>query len=532
MRYAPPSRRAPRSRGDRGRRRLHRRHRRRSWTLADAEPTAAACCAATTNSGGCGTPRNDGLRAASGRYVMFLDSDDVLPPGAVDALLAAALEHHAPVAAGACVRRELPAQPRRPLAARPLPPSRRARPPPKPAPQLVHDTLCVNKLYARTSCDEHGITFPDGRFAYEDFVFTARVLAAAPAHRDRPRHVYIWHVRRSPPPVALARPRPDSPTGPPGSRRTAPVRRRSSWTPRTSAAHARRTKFLDHDLRMYVRELNLRSPDYRAEWWGLTRAYLATSTTADCDAAPAPGRVVARVMLASDHPRDLARLNQLAARPARLLPPYARPPTAARSGPPTSPRSTLEHSSHAHGPAPDRHRRRTAPRGRGAAAAAPARPVRAARRGRAPPPSTSSSSPPRHGAPVQTPHALTFVPRPDVPRLLDAEVVPRSVGARHRHLGPAPPCDLRRRHQLRDGPAPTPPPAPAPAPHRPAEPAPRHAARPSVRDPLRRPRRTPRARRTRSPGGGTRPPQPPGSLERRRHAHDGTRHDRGDPGPT
>lgn len=40
---------------------------------------------------------------------MFLDSDDVLPPGAARALLAAALEHDAPVAAGACVRRELPA---------------------------------------------------------------------------------------------------------------------------------------------------------------------------------------------------------------------------------------------------------------------------------------------------------------------------------------------------------------------------------------------------------------------------------------
>ena len=60
------------------------------------------------NSGGCGSPRNDGIDAATAPYVMFLDSDDILPPGAVDALLAAAEEHHVQVAAGLCVRRELP----------------------------------------------------------------------------------------------------------------------------------------------------------------------------------------------------------------------------------------------------------------------------------------------------------------------------------------------------------------------------------------------------------------------------------------
>ncbi|NBE57123.1 glycosyltransferase, partial [Streptomyces sp. YC537] len=62
----------------------------------------------TANSGGCGTPRNDGIDACTSPYVMFLDSDDVLPPGAVDALLTAAVDHGTEVAAGLCVRRELP----------------------------------------------------------------------------------------------------------------------------------------------------------------------------------------------------------------------------------------------------------------------------------------------------------------------------------------------------------------------------------------------------------------------------------------
>ncbi|WP_432180952.1 glycosyltransferase family 2 protein [Streptomyces sp. NBC_00063] len=57
------------------------------------------------NSGSCGTPRNTGLPRLRA-LVMFLDSDDVLAPGAVDRLLSAAVRYGADVAAGACLRRE------------------------------------------------------------------------------------------------------------------------------------------------------------------------------------------------------------------------------------------------------------------------------------------------------------------------------------------------------------------------------------------------------------------------------------------
>ncbi|MFF4606610.1 glycosyltransferase family 2 protein [Streptomyces sp. NPDC001339] len=274
------------------------------------------------NSGGCGTPRNDGLRAATGRFVMFLDSDDVLPPGAVRALLGAALVHDAPVAAGACVRRELPAH-------RDVPwqPALYEEPAVYDSPEaiaaLLRDTLCVNKLYERSFLVKHDIFFPDGRYTYEDFVFTAQVLAAAPRVVTVPDSVYIWHVRRSAAKQSISLDRKDV----------------ANWQARIEAhrasvrifleagqralADAAATKFLDHDLRMYVRELHTRSADYRAEWWRLTRDYLAGFDEAAVRAAHAPGRWVARVVLASPAPRDLDRLTQLAARPARLLPPYA-----------------------------------------------------------------------------------------------------------------------------------------------------------------------------------------------------------------
>ncbi|MER6983748.1 glycosyltransferase, partial [Streptomyces carpinensis] len=277
-----------------------------------------------TNSGGCGSPRNTGIDAVTSPYVMFLDSDDELPAGAVDALLTAAEEERAEVAAGLCVRRELPSGRETPwqeaLYAQSAVLTHPAR-----LPALVQDTLCVNKLYRTDFLREHDIRFPDGRFPYEDFVFTARVLAAGPRMALVPDRVYLWHVRRSADRLSISLDR-------------AHV---DNWRARTEAsrqayeillnagrkelARAARTKFLDHELRMYVRELGLRDAEYRRAWWAHTREYLGEYDAADWTVNPsAPGRLLARVILASPEPRDLPRLKELAARPARLCPPYAR----------------------------------------------------------------------------------------------------------------------------------------------------------------------------------------------------------------
>ncbi|MEV3857876.1 glycosyltransferase family 2 protein [Streptomyces sp. NPDC050095] len=278
-----------------------------------------------TNSGGCGTPRNDGIDRASSPYVMFLDSDDVLPPGAVDALLAAAVEHGAQVTAGLCVRRELPSgsevlwQPE--LYAKPSAIDR-----PVDHPRLVHDTLCVNKLYRTDFLRTHAVRFPDGRFVYEDFVFTARVLAAGPRMALIPDRVYVWHVRRAAGKLSLSLDRAgiDNWQARIDAHRTAvEILLGSSQKP---LGHASRAHFVDHSLRMYARELDLRGPEYRAAWWTRTRAHLESFDPADLEAAPAPGRVLAHLLLASGTPRDLPRVKELAARPARLLPPYARTP--------------------------------------------------------------------------------------------------------------------------------------------------------------------------------------------------------------
>ncbi|BCL30204.1 glycosyltransferase family 2 protein [Streptomyces aurantiacus] len=294
------------------------------------------------NSGGCGSPRNDGIDATTAPYVMFLDSDDVLPPGAVDALLEAAAGRGTEVAAGLCVRRELPSGREVPWqpglyagAALVTRPSR--------CPRLVHDTLCVNKLYRTDFLREHGIRFPEGRFPYEDFVFTARVLAAGPRIALIPDPVYVWHVRRSAGRLSISLDRSGV----------------DNWRARITAhalaydvllaagekrlARASRARFLDHALRMYARELDLRGAGYRREWWALTRAYLARFDAGDFALAPAPGRVIAQVVLASGKPCDLTRVKEVAARPSRLRPPYARSADGTPVWSADLPHVTLEH---------------------------------------------------------------------------------------------------------------------------------------------------------------------------------------------
>ncbi|MFJ4584294.1 glycosyltransferase family 2 protein [Streptomyces echinatus] len=291
--------------------------------LAAGEPRLRVVRRAV-NSGGCGSPRNTGIDAATTPYVMFLDSDDILPAGAVDALLAAATETGAEVTSGLCVRRELPSGSEQPWQA-PLYTERTVLAHPSRHPRLINDTLCVNKLYRTGFLREHGIRFPEGRFLYEDFVFTARVLAAGPRVALVPDRVYVWQVRRSAERLSLSLDRGHI----------------ANWTARLEActlaydillsagqkelARAARAKFLDHEMRMYARELGLRDAHYQRAWWARTREYLEHYDAADWALNPgAPGRLLARVVMASPEPRDLARLRELAARPARLLPPYAR----------------------------------------------------------------------------------------------------------------------------------------------------------------------------------------------------------------
>ncbi len=291
--------------------------------LAAANPRVRVVHRAA-NSGGCGTPRNDGMDAAHGEWVAFLDSDDVLPAGAVEALLTTARRHRADVVAGLCMRLELPANRRMPwqpelFATESVHDGLAGRP------ETVYDTLSVNKLYRREFLVERDLRFPDGAAHYEDFVFTGRVYGADPRFVVIPDTVYIWYARPSAvnPSISLRRDRIDNWRDRLAAHTGAVQALRASG--HEGLAVAAQTKFLSYDLPMYLRDLHRRPVAYQEAWWQATRDHLDGFAPMAFGAAASADRWRTAVVRAREDVRtvSLARLAELSADPPRLAPPYA-----------------------------------------------------------------------------------------------------------------------------------------------------------------------------------------------------------------
>jgi glycosyltransferase involved in cell wall biosynthesis len=140
---------------------------------------------------GLGAARNHGLRLATGRYLAFLDSDDIYPPDGLSTLLALADEHAAPVVVGDM----------RGLPPRPSPPWRReivigqrvidslAQ-----APDLVGNPSACNKVFRRDFVTTAGATFTEGT-AFEDVLFTLPLLLRADRMVLTPHLAYLYRQR-------------------------------------------------------------------------------------------------------------------------------------------------------------------------------------------------------------------------------------------------------------------------------------------------------------------------------------------------
>lgn len=149
----------------------------------------------TENSGGCSAPRNDGLRAARAPWVMFCDSDDEYEMHACANLVAAAEEWDADVVCGMAVRHDVrkdtdklwrPELHERDRLVESL----------EAEPELLYDTISVNKIYRRSMLIDEGIEFPPG-VLFEDQVFTLRAFLAARKIGILLATVYIWNVDRA-----------------------------------------------------------------------------------------------------------------------------------------------------------------------------------------------------------------------------------------------------------------------------------------------------------------------------------------------
>ncbi|MBW8487393.1 glycosyltransferase family 2 protein, partial [Actinomadura parmotrematis] len=271
--------------------------------LAAEHPGRVRAVVLPENSGGCGRPRNVGVRHARGAHVMFLDSDDTLDRHACRNMLEAAERTGADVVSGRCVRVFLDG---RTGAAK----GERAWMPwlyketavyrtLADKPELLFDTLSTNKCYRRGFLEEHDLRFRED-LHYEDLLFSATVYLAARRIALIPHRVYNWNVA-----VGGGAPSISNRRG-----ELANVEDRLAIHRQIDAllaAHgdpdlktAKDVKFLKHDLKLYMSEYALRDAAYRKGFRALLAGYLPALDPAAADRVDPFLRMAAHLVTADD----------------------------------------------------------------------------------------------------------------------------------------------------------------------------------------------------------------------------------------
>ncbi|MEU9942291.1 bifunctional glycosyltransferase/CDP-glycerol:glycerophosphate glycerophosphotransferase [Streptomyces lavendulae] len=244
--------------------------------LAAAHPERVRAFRLPENSGGCGAPRNHGIRQTAGRYVMFLDSDDVLERNACRNMLAAAERTGADLVSGMCVRVHLDNRWNKTTEWYPWIYARtRTLDSITEYPDLlVYDTLSTNKCYRREFLLEQGLEFPVG-IHYEDLLFSAQAYVAARRITLIPNHVYFWNVVEKASALSISNRRHEIANFVHRMEIHRRVDELLAAKGHTAIKSAKDAKFLKHDLVLHLRDLPLLGDAYRQEFARLANGYLA-----------------------------------------------------------------------------------------------------------------------------------------------------------------------------------------------------------------------------------------------------------------
>jgi CDP-glycerol glycerophosphotransferase len=243
--------------------------------LAAEHPDRIRVVRLPANSGGCSRPRNVGIEQARGRYVMFLDSDDKLDRHACKTMVLTAEETGVDMVAGQVIRvhadrggkvtRWFTHVYQRTGVFESI----------RDYPALFDDMLSTSRCYRRQFLLDNDIRFPEG-LHYEDSVFTTRANLAAHGIAVIPHVVYHWYVRTKAPTLSITNRRHEFKNF---ADRIHVHRMIDELLDAYGSPDIRRVKdsrFLRHDLRLYLNELPDRDDEYKEGFLRLAGDYLDT----------------------------------------------------------------------------------------------------------------------------------------------------------------------------------------------------------------------------------------------------------------
>ncbi|MFI8192559.1 glycosyltransferase family 2 protein [Streptomyces sp. NPDC085946] len=139
------------------------------------------------NSGWSGKPRNVGIEASRGEFVMFVDNDDYLGDEALERMYDYAVAHGADVVVGKMAGKNRGV---------PVELFRRNHPRATVENAPLIDSLTPHKMFRRAFLDRIGLRFPEGRRRLEDHVFVTEAFLRADNVSVLSDYVCYYHVRR------------------------------------------------------------------------------------------------------------------------------------------------------------------------------------------------------------------------------------------------------------------------------------------------------------------------------------------------